>query len=76
MLEAGVFDEDERIELLEGAIVEISAKNLLQVVANEEAADLFRSRLRKRAVVRSQNPIVLNDLSETEPDIVLAKPPK
>ena len=76
MIAAGIFNEDDRVELLEGVIVEMSPKSALHAALNEEANDYFKNRLKARAVVRSQNPILLSDLSEPEPDIVIARPPK
>lgn len=76
MIEAGVFNEDARVELLDGKISEMSPKSVLHAAVNEDASDYFKRLLKKRAVVRSQNPIVLNNSSEPEPDIAIAKPLK
>ncbi len=76
MIEAGIFNEDDRVELLDGRIVKMTPKSVRHAAVNEDASDLFKRLLKKRAVVRSQNPVVLDDSSEPEPDIVVAKPPK
>lgn len=76
MIEAGVFNEDGRIELLDGRIVKMTPKSVRHAAVNEDASDFFKRLLKKRAVVRSQNPVVLDDSSEPEPDIVVARPPK
>ncbi len=76
MIAAGIFNEDDRVELLEGVIIEMSPKSALHAALTEEANDYFKNSLKARAVVRSQNPILLSDLSEPEPDIVIARPPK
>ncbi len=76
MIEAGIINEDDRVELLYGRIIEMSPKSAAHASVNEDVADVFKSKLKKKAVVRSQNPIILDDLSEPEPDIVIAKPPK
>lgn len=76
MIAAGIFNEDDRVELLEGVMVDMSPKSALHAALNEGANDYFKNRLKARAVVRSQNPILLSDLSEPEPDIVIVKPPR
>ncbi len=76
MIELGVYTENDRIELLNGEIIELMPKGPKHVYFNEKVADIFKEKLGKSADVRSQNPIILGDFSEPEPDIVLAKPPR
>ncbi|NJM52990.1 MAG: Uma2 family endonuclease [Blastocatellia bacterium] len=76
MIELGVYTENDRIELLNGEIIELMPKGPKHVYFNEKVADFFKEKLDKNVDVRSQNPIVLDDFSEPEPDIVLAKPPR
>ena len=76
MIEAGIYTENDRIELINGEIVEIMPKGPKHVYFNEVIADFFKERFGVNVDVRSQNPIVLDDFSEPEPDIVLAKPPR
>ncbi len=76
MIELGVYTENDRIELLNGEIIELMPKGPKHVYFNEKNADIFREKLGKSADVRSQNPIILDDFSEPEPEIVLAKPPR
>lgn len=76
MIAIGIFNEDDRVELLEGVMVEMSPKSALHAALTEDASDYFKNRLKTKVLVRSQNPILLSDLSEPEPDIVLVKPPK
>ncbi len=76
MIAAGIFTEDDRVELLEGVIVEMRPKSAMHAALTEDANDYFKDRLKAKAVVRSQNPILLSDLSEPEPDIVIVTPPK
>ncbi|HEX8847713.1 MAG TPA: Uma2 family endonuclease [Pyrinomonadaceae bacterium] len=76
MIAVGIFNEDDRVELLEGVIVEMSPKSALHAALTEDANDYFKARLKDKAVVRSQNPILLSDLSEPEPDLVIVAPPK
>jgi Uma2 family endonuclease len=76
MIEAGIYTENDRIELLNGEIIELMPKGPKHVYFNEKLGDFFKGILGYSADVRSQNPIILDDFSEPEPDIVLAKPPR
>ena len=76
MIEAGIYTENDRIELLNGEIIELIPKGPKHVYFNEKIADILKEKLGKTADVRSQNPIILDDFSEPEPDIVLAIPPR
>ena len=76
MIEAGIYTENDPIELLNGEIIEKMPKGPKHVYYNEKIADLFKAKLGDSVDVRSQNPIILDNLSEPEPDIVLAKPPR
>lgn len=76
MIEAGIYTENDRIELLNGEIVELMPKGPKHSVFNDLIVNLFGETFGERVYVRSQNPIVLDNFSEPEPDIVLAKPPR
>jgi Uma2 family endonuclease len=75
MAEVGLFGEDERVELIEGRIVQMAAKNMNHAIATKRANRCLMKLLDERAVVGVQDPILLNDYSEPEPDVVLAMPP-
>lgn len=72
MIAAGIFNEDDRIELLEGVIVKMSPKGMRHATSTDRTARYFIRLLSERVIVRNQNPIRLNDYSEPEPDLVLA----
>ena len=76
MIDSGVFDEDDRVELLDGVIVEMSPKKTKHANINDEFAEFLITTFVGQAVVRNQNPIVLDDYSEPEPDVVMARPPR
>lgn len=76
MIEAGIYTENDRIELLNGEIIQVMPKGPKHAYFNETAAELFKEKLGNNVDVRSQNPIRLDDFSEPEPDVVLAKPPR
>lgn len=76
MIEHGILTSEDRVELLNGVIIEKMPKGTKHALLNDNLADLLKEKLGNRVYVRSQNPIVLDDYSEPEPDIVLAKPPR
>lgn len=74
MVEVGIYDENDRIELLNGVILNMGPKNDPHCSATDRAMKHFILSLSDRVIVRNQNPIVIDNLSEPEPDIVLAAP--
>jgi Uma2 family endonuclease len=74
MVEKGVFQEDVRLELLEGEIVEMSPIGKRHAACVDALNWWLNRCLGDAAIVRVQNPILLNDLSEPQPDIALLKP--
>lgn len=76
MIGAGIYTENDRIELINGEIIQLMPKGTKHAYFNESIAEFFREILSGRVVVRSQNPIILDDLSEPEPDIALLRPPR
>jgi len=76
LADVGILGEDDRVELIEGRIVRMAAKNIKHAMATKRANRYFTRLLGDRVVVCVQDPILLNDYSEPEPDIVLAAPPE
>ncbi|MBW4490301.1 MAG: Uma2 family endonuclease [Trichocoleus desertorum ATA4-8-CV12] len=73
LIELGFLTEDDRVELIRGELIQMAAKGTAHSVCNTK---LFRELDRlvgDRAVVRSQEPIILPSNSEPEPDIVIAR---
>jgi Uma2 family endonuclease len=75
MIRNGVFDEDEQVELLNGAILEKMPKGPKHATFNDIIATRFIQKLGDKVCVRNQNPIWLDEFSEPEPDIVLVEMP-
>ena len=73
MTEAGILDSDERVELLEGQIITMAAKNPPHSATNLCAADYLRNLLAGKVLIRIQDPIDLNPYSEPEPDIAVVQ---
>ncbi len=73
MAEAGILDEDERIELIEGEIVEMSPVGGPHIKRINDVTKLLNRSLDDRAEVSPQNPVRLNDRSEPMPDIAVLR---
>jgi len=71
MAEAGILTEDERVELLDGWIVPMSPIGSPHAGCVNRLTRLLTGLLRDSAVVSVQNPVVLNDLWEPEPDVAV-----
>jgi Uma2 family endonuclease len=77
MAEAGVFAPGERVQLIEGEIFSMPPPNEPHIWGVSELNEaLIRSRLGQHVFLLPQQPVVLSDLSEPEPDIVLLRLPK
>ncbi|BDE06828.1 hypothetical protein WPS_21040 [Vulcanimicrobium alpinum] len=75
MGEAGIIDPDERVELLNGELLQMPPIGPAHSKATVTLYDEFRDRFRDRAVMRPQQPITLSDESEPEPEVVLPRQP-
>jgi Uma2 family endonuclease len=71
MIGAGVFDDDERLELLEGVIVGMSPQSVLHARVIQYLVRLFARGLADPYVVRPQLPLTLGDDGEPEPDLAI-----
>ncbi len=73
MGEANVFLQDARVELIEGEIVKMSPIGEPHAAAVDVMAEMLREALGRSVIIRVQNPIVLDDYSEPQPDIAVLK---
>ena len=73
MGETGVFAPDDRVELVEGEIIEMSPVGSRHAACVDVVANILHEQLRGKAIVRVQSPIVLDDFSEPQPDVSLLK---
>jgi Uma2 family endonuclease len=75
MAEAGVFHEDDRVELIDGQVVQMTPIGPRHAFC----VDRFTGRLSRlvgdSAIVRVQNPVMLGPRAEVEPDLTLLRPP-
>ncbi|MGI8551973.1 MAG: Uma2 family endonuclease [Dehalococcoidia bacterium] len=74
MGEAGILTEDERVELLNGEILEMAPISSWHAACVWFVTDWFITHLGTRAMVWTQNPIRLGFDAEPEPDIALLRP--
>lgn len=73
MIEAGIYTENDHIELINGEIIEIMPKGTKHTSANSKILRFFIKLFDEKVIVRGQDPIRLDNVSQPEPDIVLAK---
>ena len=74
MAAAGVFSEDDRVELIEGEILEMSPTGSRHAARVDRLNAALSRLVGGAAIVRVQSPLHLNDFSEPLPDISLLKP--
>ncbi|NUO01449.1 MAG: Uma2 family endonuclease [Saprospiraceae bacterium] len=72
MGEAGILPE-RRIELINGEIIEMSPIGSRNAAMVDKISNLFTHLLFRKAIVRVQNPIGINHITEPEPDIAILK---
>ena len=70
---AGILRQDARLELIEGEIFEMSPIGSLHAACVDALTLLLIEIARRRFIVRAQNPVLLNDFSEPQPDITLLR---
>ncbi|MDX6378983.1 MAG: hypothetical protein QOI57_7 [Rubrobacteraceae bacterium] len=73
MAEIGILSEDDRVELIEGEIIDMAPMGDRHANCLRRLDTLLNRRLRETALVSTQCPIHINDLTEPEPDIALLK---
>ncbi len=73
MIQYGIFNNDNKIELWEGKLVNMSPKGTKHRISNNRAYRIFLKLLEGKALLQSQDPIRLSDFSEPEPDLVAAR---
>ena len=73
LLETGVLDEDSRAELLDGEIIKRAPIGPRHAACVDKLNEFLKRKVSKLAIVRVQDPILLNDYSEPQPDLTLMK---
>lgn len=73
MAAAGVFSEDDRVELIEGEIIEMNPIGSRHAACVGRLTKILERLAGDRAIVWVQNPVQINDYSEPLPDVALLK---
>jgi len=73
LIELGFFSEDEHIELIEGELIIMSAKGTKHTTCCTKLLRELMQIIGNQATLKCQDPIVLPDDSEPEPDLVIVK---
>lgn len=73
MAETGILKEGDRVELIEGEVIEMSPIGKRHASCVARLTALFGRLFGARAVLWVQNPIRLSDFSEPQPDVTLLK---
>src|SRR6266702_7232453 len=75
LAELGVFDEDDRVELLDGQIVAMTPIGGAHAACVIRLNNLLARRSRTDTAVSTQNPVVLSERWEPQPDIAVLRRP-
>jgi Uma2 family endonuclease len=73
MVDRGVFKPEERLELINGEIIEMAPIGVRHAGCVTNLTTLFHEQLGRNVVVWAQNPVELPNNSEPQPDVVLLK---
>jgi len=73
LADVGILEPDEQVELIAGQIFQKIVKNPPHSAANKRIERLLENGLGSMVLIRSQEPITLNDYSEPEPDIAVVQ---
>jgi Uma2 family endonuclease len=73
MIAAGLFGDDQRLELLEGEIFEMTPIGPPHTSVVNRLTRLWTARLGSRAIVQIQGPVLAGPISEPEPDVSLLR---
>ncbi len=74
MGEAGILHEDDRVELIEGELVEMTAIGTRHFSCVNRLNRLLVMNVGDEAIVSVQNPVRLNEYSEPQPDLAVIRP--
>jgi Uma2 family endonuclease len=73
MSEANILTADDRVELIEGEIIEMAPIGSRHAACVDRLNRLLNRRLGEQALIRVQNPLYLGERSEPQPDIALVQ---
>jgi len=76
MIEAGIFRDDDRVELLSGILVDMMTKYDPHNFAVDSLGDGLRPIVKPQWTVREEKSVVLGSHSRPEPDLAVARGPR
>ena len=74
MLDAGIFHEGERVELIDGEIIDTAPIGFDHAATVSGLHETLVLVCHGRAIVHGQNPVRIDTLNEPQPDLVLLRP--
>jgi Uma2 family endonuclease len=73
MAEVGILKPTDRVELIQGEIVEMSPPGRRHIAFVDNLNQLLVIRLAGRGIVSVQNPVVLSEDTEPQPDLAIRR---
>lgn len=73
MADAGIFGEDDRIELTDGDLIDMAPIGFEHAAVVNRLAEAFLMACAGRAIVSIQNPVRLDQSSEPQPDLAILR---
>lgn len=73
MIDAGIFQEDDRVELIEGEIQNMSPVDAVHAAMVKRLNHRLQQWLGDKAIVSVQDPVELDDYSEPQPDLAVLR---
>lgn len=74
MNQSNILTEDDRVQLINGEIIEMSPIATKHTSCINRCNSILPKLLGNKVIISIQNPMTLNNLSEPQPDIPLLKP--
>ncbi len=74
MIELGILTKYDRVELIRGEIIEMSPVGTKHAACVRRLSNKLGQSLGNSIILSVQNPVVLNDNSQPQPDVALLKP--
>ena len=72
--EMGVLKPSDRVELIQGEIIQMSPISSLHAAHIKRLNQLFAQKFGNQVLIAVQNPVMLDDYSEPQPDLALLRP--
>jgi len=73
MAESGILTQRDRVELIEGEIIQMAAIGKSHAVCVDRLTELFVLTFSSQALIRVQNPVRLSNYSEPQPDFAILR---